>query len=69
LIVKHIGGYGPQTDAVTASKSQDPRVRQLMEEFENQWGYAPSEILSIDFRTHWMSNVLTAVKPWVSQAR
>lgn len=45
----------------------DPEVQYILSEFQKYWGVAPLEMLSVDFRSDLMGNVLAAVEPWFSQ--
>lgn len=57
----HIGGYGPQSDQASASRAlNNPIIRDLLREFEEQWGLSPWELLSVDYRTRLVKNVLAA---------
>lgn len=59
-----IGGYGPQSDQSSASRAfDDPVVRDLLLQFEEQWGVTPWEIVSVDYRTRLVKNILAASQP------
>jgi len=57
----HVGGFNQQTDEGTALRAMgDPFIRDMLAQVEAQWGMSPLQVLSVDYRTRMVRNVLAA---------
>ena len=59
--LSHVGGFNRQTDQGTALRALgDPVVRDMLAKYEALWGTSPLQVLSVDYRTRMVRNILAA---------